>query len=81
MNLSKCIGITVSPFPDQTYIRPYAKAWSQHSKEKFAENHSKIQVEYAAREVAALKNENLSCQGRKQLLAILRMIGDTKRPS
>ena len=50
-----------------------AKAWSQHSKEKFAENHSKIQVEYAAREVAALKNENLSCQGRKQLLAILRM--------
>lgn len=48
-------------------------AWSQHSKEKFTENHSKIQVEYAAREVAALKNENLSCQGKKQLLAILRM--------
>ena len=50
-----------------------AKAWSQHSKEKFAENHSKIHAEYAAREVAALKNANLSCQGKKQLLAILRM--------
>ena len=50
-----------------------AKAWSQHSKEKFVENHSKIHAEYAAREVAALKNENLSCQGKKQLLAILRM--------
>jgi len=59
--------------PEREQQSTGAKAWSQHSKEKFAENHSKIQAEYAAKEVAALKNENLSCQGKKQLLTILRM--------
>ena len=50
-----------------------AKDWSQHGKEQFATNRAEIWADYAAREVAALENENMSSQGKKQLLAILRM--------
>lgn len=50
-----------------------AKDWSQHGKEQFATNRAEIRADYAAREVAALENENMSSQGKKQLLAILRM--------
>lgn len=50
-----------------------AKDWSQHGKEQFAANRAEIRAEYAAREIAALENENMSGKGKKQLLAILRM--------
>ena len=49
------------------------KDWSQHGKEQFALNRAEIRAEYAAREVAALENENMSGKGKKRLLAILRM--------
>lgn len=50
-----------------------AKDWSQHGKEQLATNRTEIRAEYAAREVAALEKENVSVQGKKQLLAVLRM--------
>lgn len=50
-----------------------AKDWSQHGKEQLVANRAEIRAEYAAREVAALENENVSGQGKKQLLAVLRM--------
>ncbi|MDL2279485.1 relaxase/mobilization nuclease domain-containing protein [Desulfovibrio sp. OttesenSCG-928-G11] len=50
-----------------------AKDWSQHGKEQLAANRAEIHAEYAAKEVAALENENVSGQGKKQLLAVLRM--------
>ena len=50
-----------------------AKDWSQHGKEQLAVNRAEIRAEYAAKEVAALENENVSGQGKKQLLAVLRM--------
>ena len=49
------------------------KDWSQHGKEQFAVNRAEVRAEYAAREVAALENENMSGKGKRQLLAILRM--------
>lgn len=50
-----------------------AKDWSQHGKEQFATNRAEIRAEYTAKDVAALENENISAQGKKQLLAVLRM--------
>ena len=50
-----------------------AKDWSQHGKEQFATSRAEIRADYAAREVAALENENISGKGKKQLLAVLRM--------
>ena len=50
-----------------------AKNWSQHGKEQLVANRAEIRAEYTAKEVAALENENVSSQGKKQLLAILRM--------
>jgi hypothetical protein len=49
------------------------KDWSQHGKEQFAANRAEIRAEYAAREIAALENENVSAKAKKQLLAVLRM--------
>lgn len=49
------------------------KDWSQHGKEQFSLNRAEIRAEYAAKERAALENENLSGKGKKQLLAVLRM--------
>ena len=49
------------------------KDWSQHGKEQFAPSRAEIRAEYAAREVAALENENASGKAKKQLLAVLRM--------
>ena len=59
--------------PEREPQTAVAKDWSQHGKEQFALNSAEVRAEYAAREVAALENENLSGQGKKQLLAILRM--------
>lgn len=49
------------------------KDWSQHGKEQFGANRAEVRAEYAAREVAALENENASGKAKKQLLAVLRM--------
>lgn len=49
------------------------KDWAQHGKEQFALNLAEVRTEYAAREVAALENENISGKAKKQLLAVLRM--------
>ena len=49
------------------------KDWSQHGKEQFALSRAEVRAEYAAREVAALENENVSGKAKKQLLAVLRM--------
>ena len=59
--------------PDQNLQATTVKECSQHSKEPFAVNSTEIRADYAAKEVAALENENVSSQGKKQLLAILRM--------
>jgi hypothetical protein len=59
--------------PEREPQTAVGKDWSQHGKEQFATNRAEIRAEYAAREVAALENENVSSQGKKQLLAILRM--------
>ncbi|MDY0203763.1 MAG: TraI/MobA(P) family conjugative relaxase [Desulfovibrio desulfuricans] len=59
--------------PEKEPQAAVAKDWSQHGKEQFATSRAEIRADYAAREVAALKNENVSSQGKKQLLAILRM--------
>ena len=59
--------------PEKEPQAAVAKDWSQHGKEQFATNRAEIRADYAAREVAALENENVSSQGKKQLLAILRM--------
>lgn len=59
--------------PEREPQAAVGKDWSQHGKEQFAVNRAEIRAEYAAREVAALENENVSSQGKKQLLAILRM--------
>ena len=59
--------------PDREPQDAMVKDWSQHGKEQFALNRAEIRAEYAARERAALENENISGAGKKQLLAVLRM--------
>ena len=59
--------------PDQEPQATVVKDWSQHGKDQFAPNRTEIRAEYAARERAALENENVSATGKKQLLAVLRM--------
>lgn len=59
--------------PDREPQAAVAKDWSQHGKEQFATNRAEIRAVYAARELAALENDNVSSQGKKQLLAVLRM--------
>ena len=59
--------------PDREPQSAEGKDWSQHGKEQFATSRAEIRAEYAAKELAALENENVSSQGKKQLLAILRM--------
>ncbi|WP_291441391.1 TraI/MobA(P) family conjugative relaxase [Desulfovibrio sp.] len=59
--------------PDREPQAAVAKDWSQHGKEQFAANRAEIRAEYAAKELAALENKNVSAQGKKQLLAVLRM--------
>ena len=59
--------------PEREPPTAVGKDWSQHGKEQFAVTRAEIRADYAAREVAALENENVSSQGKKQLLAILRM--------
>ena len=59
--------------PEREIQAAPVKDWSQHGTEQFAVNRAEIRAEHAAREVAALENENASGQGKKQLLAVLRM--------
>lgn len=59
--------------PDQEPQTAVAKDWSQHGKEQFAASRAEVRAEYAVKEVEVLKNENTSSQGKKQLLAVLRM--------
>ena len=59
--------------PDREPQTAAIKDWSQHGKEQFALNRAEVRAEYAAREVAALENENMSGKAKKQLLAVLRM--------
>ena len=59
--------------PEMEQQAGIAKDWSQHGKEQFAKSRAEIRADYATREVAALENENVSGQGKKQLLAVLRM--------
>lgn len=59
--------------PEREQQATVGKDWSQHGKEQVTANRAEIRAEYAAKEVAALENENISNQGKKQLLAILRM--------
>ncbi len=59
--------------PDRESQAAVAKDWSQHGKDQFATNRAEIRSEYAAKELAALENKNVSAQGKKQLLAVLRM--------
>jgi len=59
--------------PDKEPQAAVAKDWSQHGKDQFALNRAEVRAEYAAREVAALENENVSGKAKKQLLAVLRM--------
>jgi len=49
------------------------KDWSQHGREQFTMNRAEIRAEHAARERAALENENLTGSAKKRLLAVLRM--------
>ncbi len=62
---------TVEPEKEPQAAMP--KDWTQHGKEQFASSRAEARAEYAAREVAALENVNVSGKGKKQLLAILRM--------
>lgn len=62
-----------APEPDREPQAAKIKDWSQHGKEQFDLNRAEVRAEYAARERAALENENVSGKGKKQLLAILRM--------
>ena len=59
--------------PEKEPQAAVVKDWSQHGKEQFAVNRTEIRAEYAAREIAALENENVSGKAKKQLLAVLRM--------
>jgi hypothetical protein len=59
--------------PDREPQTTAVKDWSQHGKEQFTPNRAEIRAEYAAREVAALENANVSGKAKKQLLAVLRM--------
>ena len=59
--------------PDREPQTAAVKDWSQHGKEQFALNRAEVRADYAAREVAALENENISGTAKKQLLAVLRM--------
>lgn len=59
--------------PEKEPQAAVAKDWSQHGKEQFAANWAEVRAEYAAKEVAALENENVSGKAKKQLLAVLRM--------
>ena len=59
--------------PDREPLAAVVKDWSQHGKEQFSLNRTEIRAEYAARERAALENENVSGKSRKRLLAVLRM--------
>lgn len=59
--------------PDREPQTAAVKDWSQHGKEQFTPNRAEVRAEYAAREVAALENENISGTAKKQLLAVLRM--------
>lgn len=59
--------------PDLEPQTAAVKDWSQHGKEQFTPNRAEVRAEYAAREVAALENENISGKAKKQLLAVLRM--------
>lgn len=59
--------------PEQEPQTAVGKDWSQHGKEQFSLIRAEVRAEYAAKELAALENENVSAQGKKHLLAILRM--------
>lgn len=59
--------------PDREPQTAAVKDWSQHGKEQFALTRAEVRADYAAREVAALENENISGTAKKQLLAVLRM--------
>lgn len=59
--------------PDREPQTAAVKDWSQHGKGQFTPNRGEVRAEYAAREVAALENENMSGKAKKQLLAVLRM--------
>ena len=59
--------------PEKEPQAAVTKDWSQHGKEQFTANRAEIRAEYAAKELAALENENVSGKAKKQLLAILRM--------
>lgn len=59
--------------PERKIQAAPVKDWSQHGKEQFTMGRAEIRAEFAAREVAALENENASGKAKKQLLAVLRM--------
>lgn len=59
--------------PDREPQTAVVKNWSQHDKEQFTPHRAEVRAEYAAREVAALENANVSGKAKKQLLAVLRM--------
>ncbi len=59
--------------PDKEPQAVVTKDWSQHGKDQFTANRAKIRAEYAAKELAALENENASGTAKKQLLSVLRM--------
>lgn len=59
--------------PDREPQATVAKNWSQHGKDQFAANRAEIRAEYAAKELTALENENVSTQVKKQLVAMIRM--------
>ena len=59
--------------PDKELQAAETKDWSQHGKEQFTANRAEIRAEYAAKEVDALENENVSGKAKKHLLSILRM--------
>ena len=59
--------------PEREPQAAVTKDWSQHGKEQFTLNRAEVRAEYAGKEVAALENEKVSAQGKKQLLAVLRM--------
>ena len=59
--------------PERKIQAAPVKDWSQHGKEQFTMGRAEIRAEFAAREVAALENENISGTAKKQLLAVLRM--------
>lgn len=55
--------------PEREIQATPVKDWSQHGREQFLMS----RAEYAAKEVAALENENASGKAKKQLLTVLRM--------